>query len=389
MHQQNLSTLTSKKPGSDWMPYLRTAAWALFFLAITDVLVNLLFAYPYRSQQAPNALQQYFEYGRSTEGTIRQMVAPTDKKSAPITQPGWLGDNTVFAGLPTELEDGKTLFVATYGGSFNQRVSRAIERNYEDSITLRAVGAPGGPLNWAYTAYQLDRSQHQADVTVLTLISFTAAKYTMGGQFGDLQAPYTRPLYFLEGNEIQKVNPEVTSLPELRTAIYDESKLWESHVQKLAQYDPYYKPLLFDQSILDLSSIMRMLRRWHGKNFEARVQDEFYDTNGFKPDSETVQVMKALVKDFAASAREDGILPIVYLANTQGWGSHLYEVLYLTLEENDIPYVSSHLTVPTDNPRLFLSDGHYIQEKDEELAESIIQLIQKELSLELVPEAKR
>lgn len=365
---------------NNWGSSLRISLWALFFLVLADVLINVLFAYPYRSKHSPNTLQRYFEYGRSTEGTVRKMVGITDEQSAPITQPGWLGNEALFHGLPTEPEAGKEILIATYGGSFNQRVSRAIAKKYGDTISVRAVGAPGGPLNWTYAAYQLDRSQHQADVVILTLISFTAAKFTMGGQFGDLQAPYTRPLYFLKSGQIQEVQPEILSLTQLRKAIYDDSDLWTNHVQKLSQYDPYYKPVLFKQSILDSSSIIRMIRRWYGKKFEAHVESEFYDSAGFKPESEAVQIMKALVEDFAKSAREDGIVPVVYLANTQGWGSSLYEVLLTTLEDNSIPYISSHFSVPTDNPRLFLSDGHYVPEKDEELADQIVQVIHQQLA---------
>lgn len=379
MHQLNSSILTSKKPITLWTSRLKVVTWTFFFLILADVLINLLFPYPHGSKQPPNFLQLYFEYGRSSEGKIRGMVGPTDETSAPILEPGWLGSDDLFEGLPAIPESGRDLLIATYGGSFNQRVSRAIQDNYGDTITVRAVGAPGGPLNWAFTAYQLDRSQHQADAALLTLISFTAAKQTMGGEFGDFPPPYTRPLYFLENNQIQKVEPEITNISQLREAIYEDPTLWEAQVQQFRQYDPYYRPLLFNQSILDHSGIARMLRRWQGKNIQTHIQQSFYNSDGFKPESEAVQVMKALVEDFAESAREDGIVPIVYLANAQGWGDHLYQVLLPFLEERNIPYVSSHFLVPTDDPRLFLGDGHYIPEKDQELADQIVEVIREQI----------
>lgn len=378
MHQQNSSTSISKSSRRYYIESLKLFAWVSVFLVLADVLVNIVFAYPSNPNVRPNFLQQYFDYGRSMEGKLRRVVGPTDETSAPITEPGWLTPD-LFEGAPAEAERGRELLIATYGGSFNERVSRVIQEKYDDDITVRSVSAPGGPLNWAYSAYQMDRGQHQADVAVLTLIAFTSATYTMGGKFQDSPSPYTRPIYFLESDEIRKVEPVIGTLPEMRQALLEDTKLWQEHIQTLKTYDPYYKSILFEESIFDSSSILRMLRRWYGKKFETEIRSQFYGPDGFKDTSETVQVMKALVKKFAETARQDGVLPVVYLANTRGWGHHLYELLAPSLEENSIPYVSSHTAVPVDNPRLFLGDGHYIPEKDEELADEIIRVVYEHL----------
>lgn len=393
MHQQNSSiSISSEKqfqtsetaPASDDKRYrlfesFKLVGWLILFLVLADTAINLLFAYPTNPEDRPNRLEQYFEYGRSREGKLRRIFGPTEETSFPITEPGWL-DDPLFEDLPTQPEAGHDLLISAYGGSFNGLAAGAIRDQYSDSITVRNVSAPEGPLNWAYAAYQMDRNQHQADASILTVISYTAAVYAMGGQFQDVAIPYTRPIYSLDADGLQQIDPVLQTLPEFRQALLNDPDLWQAHLDRLSQYDPYYNPVLFKQTWLDYSSLLRLSRRWYGKSVASQIRDTFYGEEGFKPESEVVQVMKTLVTDFAAAAREDGVLPVVYLANTRGWSNHLYEVLKPVLEENSIPYVSSHTIVSVNDPSLLLSDGHYIPEKDIEIADQLVRVIRQNLS---------
>ncbi len=62
-----------------------TAAFALLFLIAIDVALNLLFPYPTDPRAGdPGFLPNYFEYGRSVEGTLQRMTGPSEEASDPI-----------------------------------------------------------------------------------------------------------------------------------------------------------------------------------------------------------------------------------------------------------------------------------------------------------------
>jgi hypothetical protein len=109
-------------------------------------------------------------------------------------------------------------------------------------------------------------------------------------------------------------------------------------------------------------------------------QSKFYGKHGFNPNSSAVQLSQALIKNFAESARSDGVIPVVYIVNNRGWKTALYDVMHPLLDQNDIAYVSSHTIVPPDDPRLFMSDGHFDPEKDAEVSEAILKVIRERIA---------
>lgn len=62
---------------------------------------------------------------------------------------------------------------------------------------------------------------------------------------------------------------------------------------------------------------------------------------------------------------------------------HLYQTLKSTLVEKEIPFLSSHTICPPDDPRSFLIDGHFMPEKDAELAQAMIEITEKEKKKQL------
>lgn len=386
MHLPNSSTSTSDltpipSPSSRWKSVIATLAWTLMGVVAADVSISVLFAMPKNLQQEPNKLQSYFEYGRSMESKMRSRVMATREASSPITTVGWLGDRSVYEDQPIVPQDPNDLMIATYGGSFSQRVARSIVEHHGNDITVRMVGAPGGPLNWAYAAYDDDRNHHQSQAAILVINDFNVVEQTLGGKFSDLPVPYTRPLFSLEDGKLHRRDPLIFSFDQLQTALLEDPMLWEKYCQQLAEFDSYYNPLLFRASVFDHSSLLRLLRRGYSLSFNNDKAAVFYDDlTGFEADSESLQVVFAIVREFAKSARSDDIIPIVYVVNTKSWNSNLFKVLKPVLEQNQIPYVSSHTFVSPSDPRMFLGDGHFIPEKDAEIGEAIVQRIYQELA---------
>jgi len=68
-------------------------------------------------------------------------------------------------------------------------------------------------------------------------------------------------------------------------------------------------------------------------------------------------------------------IPIVYIVNNEGHGNHLYKALKPVLDTYKIPYLSTHILCPPDNPRVFNGmNSHFIPSKDTELAREMIKI---------------
>jgi hypothetical protein len=59
--------------------------------------------------------------------------------------------------------------------------------------------------------------------------------------------------------------------------------------------------------------------------------------SGFNPQSEQVQVARAMVRDLTSRARQDGIVPVIYIVNNFGFSDYLFEALKPALEADRIP----------------------------------------------------
>ena len=379
MQQLNSSTsLSNSDLRHYWLDTGITTFWTIAFLVAIDMVVNVLFSYPSDLKKSPNQLQRYFDYGRSTEGKLYRMTGPTDDTSAPIVSAGWL-EKQRFSEQTGESELGDRLLVTTYGMSFSQRLGRAIERTHSD-ITVRRISAPSAPANWTYAAYQLDRSLHKANAVVFTVMSQNIAQSnTLGAMTAYFEIPYfyTQPQYTINNNKLEAIWPQIRTLADYRTALLEKPQNWVLFRQQLSRRDSYYNPILFRASPLDNSALFRLVRRGYAQLWRQNLSRKVYDSNGFNSNSEQVKLVQAMIRNFAATARDDGIIPVIYIVNNIGTKDHLYQALKPLLEKEAIPYVSSHTLAPADDPRLFLSDGHFLDSIDEALASEVIGLIDK------------
>src|SRR4029079_5987710 len=69
---------------------LQLGAWIVIGLAVFDILINVVFAYPSDPKNTnPSRLQTYFEYGRSPAGQMARVNRPGTASTTPITLGGW------------------------------------------------------------------------------------------------------------------------------------------------------------------------------------------------------------------------------------------------------------------------------------------------------------
>lgn len=373
-----LNSFTSNSRGT-WRDTVRVGLWFVLWLALIDGGVNLAFPYPaIEVRTRPSSLQQYFEYGRSVEGKLPRMVGTTDETTTSIAFAGWLHPDQ-WEDKPAEPAEDDGLLVAVYGMSFSGHIGEAMVE-VDPKTTLRVVGGPSAPPNHSYAAYLLDREQHEADVVMLGILgsSIRAMQTTTGLTWHfERPSPYAYPTYTLQDGALQAHWPPLRSLDALRAAMQDE-RAWNEFLDYVRDHDEYYSPLLMAQTPADRSAMVRMARRAWAQHRDTLIRGRIHGPNGFDTEAPFVLILKAIVTDFAATARRDGRLPIVLLIHNRGFDDHLYRLLAETLEAGAIPYISTHTICPATNPHNFLSDGHFTHEANLQFARALYALIDQE-----------
>ncbi len=356
-------------------------AWTLFYLAVIDIGVNALFRYPADPRNThPGALRSYFEYGRSVEGKLERMTRETNDQSAPIISFGWLMAEPDRSEECRPRESGKTV-VAVYGMSHAQMLGEAILK-VSSAYVVRNITAPGAVPAWTFAASEQDMDSCKPDVAIFGVMtdSVPLISATSGATaYFDMSYPYTFPRYTLNEGKLHAVYPPFLSVGSYRDYFYNRAK-WAEYRTWLKKHDPFYDPLLFKMTHFDDSSIVRIVRRAYFEFRRKERVDKVYGKEGFNEKSDQVTVLRAMIKEFARYAEERGIMPIIYVVNNQGRSDHLYKVLKPVLDDNKIPFFSTHIVCPPDDPRLFLANSHFTPEKDLEIAGEVIKIIQSRRS---------
>jgi hypothetical protein len=374
MNQLNSSTSSSKQTLLRRIaPAFQVAAWVVVGLVIIDISINILLAYPSDPKVVhPSQLRLYFEYGRSTEGQLARMTRPDRSKTAPITLPGWY-DSLDITEFP---EKSPNSIVTIYGMSHAVRLGQALERT-SARLTPRMVGAPGAPTNWSFGAYLRDRGGRKSRAVVLAVMSYSLPMITtvsaMTWSF-DLPMPYTTDRFYVVDDQLRVLHPPFTSFEGYVDAFHDSAK-WHTTRELFAKNDTMYNSFIMRASILDHSSLFRLIRRAYAQSYMRSVRKAIFDGTGFRASSEQVQVARAIVREFARQARSDGVIPVIFIVNNLGYSDFLFQALRPVLEKDNIPYLSSHTIVPPDDPRGYLPDSHFTDEVDDRLAAALEKII--------------
>jgi hypothetical protein len=361
---------------------IAAGAWFILALGAIDLAINIIFAFPQNPRLRPGHLQAYFEYGRSIEGQLRRMTRVSKDDTAPITLSGWYH--------PLEVKEFSSKspanrVVTFYGSSQAVELAAALSR-VSVTLTPRSVGAPGATSNWAYGAYLRDRGGGKSYAVVLAFQSSNLAMITSFSPMNwaiDAPMPYTADRFFLDGGLLRVIHPPYTSFEEYTATLSDPQK-WARAREFFAKEDPLYRPLLFRESVLDHSALFRLARRAFGQHVIRNFRNDVLDQSGFKADSEGIRVAKSIIHQFAAAARREGELPIVYLVNDLGYSDYLAQALVPTLVADSILYLNSDTLASANDPRAFQSDGHFTPQIAEGLARALESMIVQGSKLQTV-----
>jgi hypothetical protein len=340
------------------------------------VLINTVFAYPNDPKAMnPSWLRMYFDYGRSMEAKLRRVTRIDPSQTAPITLAGWYDPLRVEEFPSAEHKP----IVTVYGMSHAVRLAVALGRT-SDRFSPRIVGAPGAPINWSYGAYLRDRGGGKSRAVVLSLMSGnlpminTLSAMTWSTDFA---MPYTSDRFYVDEDRLRVVHPPFTSFDQYAKILNDPIR-WAAARDALAINDSMYNSFIFRANIFDHSSLFRLIRRAYAQRFMRNERKSVLDATGFRPESEQVQVARNIVRSFAREARNDGVIPVIFIVNNLGYSDYLYQALKPALDEDKIPYLSSHTIVSPSDPRGYLPDSHFTDANDDKLARALAEIIENQ-----------
>jgi hypothetical protein len=355
---------------------LTAIAWTIGWLLALDVGTHLAIRAVARTHP-DSSVVRYFEYGLSIETKLDTMTRlPRGSPDALILAAGWL-DPDQWTALPDRPAPGTDKLVALYGQSFAFNATR-LAAQMDGHVTLRGIGGPAAPPDHSYAAYLADVGNARADTVVFGILA--SAVPHMGSMSGtdwtfEHPAPFTFPRYSLHEGILRAEQPVFHTEDQFRKAFAGESGEWGLFKEQLARNDRGFDPLVFDRTWLDRSQIALLLRRgWaaHGQDYRNGVYEP---AKGFLPDSEQMQVLRALLVDLGKRTRARGQRLIVLLEQDQGFGDSLYRALGPTLRDARIEYISTHDIFSADDPRNFVADGHYTAQANDLFARRLAQML--------------
>ncbi|HEU4650508.1 MAG TPA: hypothetical protein VFS49_03750 [Croceibacterium sp.] len=355
----------------------RRCAWVLAWLVALDIAASIAFAFPADPRDlSPSRWALYFDYGRSMEGRLRRGTRADPEQTAPITLSGWYRPLVAVA-RQAKAPDGTV--VHFYGMSHAVRLADALQAT-SATMTARSVGAPGATANWAFGAFRRDTGRHRGDVAVLALMSTTLPMITTMSPMtwnSSFAMPYTADRYRLRDGRLVVTRPPYDSFAGY-VATFDDPARWAAAKRTFAANDPFFDPRLFDETVLDHSSLVRLLRRAWAQKRDREERAAALDETGFVANSEAVRLANGIVAEFAREARREGVVPVVYVVNNLGFGDHLFRALEPALRAGHIPVLNSAAVIDPRDAAWYLPDTHFTDEGDRRLARALERIIREQ-----------
>ena len=349
---------------------LATLGWTLACLAAIDVAAGVAFRYPTSNAVRPNAMQQYFEYGRSLRGKLQRMVTEDERTSDPMVSVGWIDQQCT----PKPPFRAGRLGVAFYGMSFTNRIADAIEA-FDPDVRARRYAGPAAPPNHSYACFLRQRDGREpARVQVLGILaSSVKGLLTLSGMTTTFEkpTPFTFPRFVLDAaGGLRRIDPLIADEAALREAVLHDPAKWDAFVAQLERDDRFYsRTYMGGPTFADGSTLVRLARRALSQHAgRARAEAVLSSRAGFADDAEVGPVLRAIVVDFAARCRADGQVPLIVLIQDQRPGDALTTLLGPTLDAANVAYVATNDVAPPENVANLASDGHFSAAANERVA---------------------
>lgn len=345
---------------------LLVVSWSLFWLVVVDVALNLL--------PVP-ALARYFNFGRSIEGKLLEILGPQADRPNAVVKAGWIDPVQWRQTLPATPAEGRDTLVAVYGQSFAFQAVEAMAA-LDGRVTSRLLGGPAAPVSHSYAAYRADASLRKADVVVVGILASSLAKSgSMSGLSWTFEspAPYTFPKFFLQGGELKEIPSLLSTEADFRTAFAARGPAWRAFKDQLRAQDQGFDGFVFNQSVLDHSVLARLVRRgW--------VASQHYELNPSEPGSDPggqVAVANVLLQRIQALAAAQQERLVVVLFQDRAAEISLAQALGPALDQLGVTYLSTERLFSSQDPANFVADGHYSEEANGLIAQALLDIVRQ------------
>ena len=357
---------------------VRIILWSLLAMVLLDITIDHIVTSP-QNNVRPSRITQYFDYGRSIEAKLFRIVGSDDSNAASLARAGWFEPNPLEQTLKLGRTQGSKKNIYIYGMSFSNHIGEIISQ-YDESLNVMMFAGPGAPLSHSYTYYQKHRPHHQGDIVILGILASSLPRMnTLTHMTASFESPAAHfyPRYRLDvDNKLLEDSVKIDSLSELRRIMYDDVR-WCGIKRKLEENDAFYDSTLFVYNLTDASIFARLLKRAWGQKHQLQVMQTYHDNNGFKNTDRLVDLSQLLVTKFATQVRDDGAIPFVILFNNRGFSDHLFDILKPVLDQNNIPYYSTHSDFPAEELSNFIPDGHFTPQIDYKIAMSVLSAVER------------
>jgi hypothetical protein len=337
--------------------------------------LGAIFRMPADPRVEPSSSQRFFNYGRSIEGKLRELIKPDDKQSGPIVVAGWI-DSRCRRTVPNV---SGLVGVSIFGNSFSKQLTDAVTK-LDPRISVEEYGGPGAPPNHSYACFveenRFGGDQHDVQIIGVTASSLPRMETIWGATTSfEYPQPFTFPRYRIgaDGNLIAH-EPSVRSPDDLRRILSDPTKRDEWFAE-LSANDYFYVHSLTAEDLADKSVMTRMIQRGFAQYISRSRMAKLRGNDGKFTAPDIVNVLPKLIGNFAKIARDSGKRPIVVLFEEYGYGGALMPLLSSTLAHDHIEYVYSGDFVPANDLRNYVSDGHFSPESNVKIATALLKMI--------------
>lgn len=356
---------------------LKNIFYTAIFLVILDLLIGYAVKYPENPfENRPSSMQTYFNKGRSVTGRLKQMIS--EHGISGRAKNGWLGTSIASDTLFSEA-DSAELKVRIYGMSFSNHMGEALHSiNPETEVMLFHGG--GAPPNYVLSAFLSDSSRGDAEIVVLGI--YASGMYGVLCNTGftwnfEMGRPYTYSKYYSVENKIVEKEAQIKSLEQFKNTLYIKSD-FDKYLEGLNESDPFYSGYLIEETIWDNSLVFRLMRKGYSTGYMRKVKSQYYSSrDGIKTNTEMANALLSIYKKFSDEAKKSNVFPVVFLINTTDFSDHLYQFSKDFLEENNIPFISTHFSAPVEKRQYFLGDGHFTKEANEIFAKELLRVYEK------------
>jgi hypothetical protein len=316
------------------------------------------------SMDPPSPLETMLEGGRSTSGKLRRM-----SQMGEIPWPlrgNWIGAPQI----DVRAGDGP-LRVGFFGNSFMERTVSQFVRQNPTAVVKSCIGTYSPPSH-ALGCYRRAQSELSVDFAVLGVLastwpvsrSFSNSTF----RFTNPEA-YTYPIYETDADgRLVEIQPLVQTREAL-TRRFEDADYNRQWLEQLNTHDRTYNSFVYDESILDNSVLVRLVRRAYANRMQRNVESSYRGPVSFDP------LWRDIVRTFAAEVRAAGGVPIVALFHDFGFADDLFHALRPVLDAERIAFVSTHTLFNANDKRTFGTDDHYTKANDAAVAAAISSII--------------